>query len=83
MRELTDSGVEWVGVIPTTWSMRQAGQLADQTKTPNEGQKETNLLSLSYGKVKRKDINTTEGLLPASFETYNIVQERGYRFEVY
>lgn len=75
MRELTDSGVEWVGVIPTTWSMRQAGQLADQTKTPNEGLKETNLLSLSYGKVKRKDINTTEGLLPASFETYNIVQE--------
>lgn len=75
MRELTDSGVEWVGVIPTTWSMRQAGQLADQTKTPNEGLKETNLLSLSYGKIKRKDINTTEGLLPASFETYNIVQE--------
>lgn len=75
MRELTDSGVEWVGVIPTTWSMRQAGQLADQTKTPNEGLWETNLLSLSYGKVKRKDINTTEGLLPASFETYNIVQE--------
>lgn len=75
MRELTDSGVEWVGVIPATWSMRQAGQLADQTKTPNEGLKETNLLSLSYGKVKRKDINTTEGLLPASFETYNIVQE--------
>lgn len=75
MRELMDSGVEWVGVIPTTWSMRQAGQLADQTKTPNEGLKETNLLSLSYGKVKRKDINITEGLLPASFETYNIVQE--------
>lgn len=75
MREMRDSGIKWVGVIPTTWSMRQAGQLADQTKTPNEGLKETNLLSLSYGKVKRKDINTTEGLLPASFETYNIVQE--------
>jgi type I restriction enzyme S subunit len=36
---------------------------------------ENNLLSLSYGKLKRKDIETTEGLLPKSFETYNIINE--------
>ncbi len=36
---------------------------------------ETNLLSLSYGRIIKKDINTCEGLLPASFETYNIVAE--------
>lgn len=74
MREMKDSGVEWIGAIPAAWTMRKAGQLADQTKTPNEDLRETNLLSLSYGKIKRKDINTSEGLLPASFETYNIVQ---------
>lgn len=74
MRAMKDSGVEWIGAIPAAWSMRKAGQLADQTKNPNEGLRETNLLSLSYGKIKRKDINTSEGLLPASFETYNIVQ---------
>ena len=33
------------------------------------------MLSLSYGKIKRKDINNNDGLLPASFETYNIVEK--------
>ena len=74
MREMKDSGVEWLGEVPAEWSLRQAGQLADQTKVPNEGMIETNLLSLSYGKVKRRDINATDGLLPASFETYNVIE---------
>ena len=74
MREMKDSSVEWLGEVPAGWGLRQAGQLADQTKTPNEGMTETNLLSLSYGKVKRRDINATDGLLPASFETYNIIE---------
>lgn len=73
MREMKDSGVEWLGEVPAEWALRQAGQLAVQTKVPNEGMIETNLLSLSYGKVKRRDINATDGLLPASFETYNVI----------
>lgn len=74
MREMKDSGVEWLGEVPAEWALRQAGQLAYQTKAPNEGMIETNLLSLSYGKVKRRDINATDGLLPASFETYNVIE---------
>ena len=70
---MKDSGVEWLGEVPAEWALRQAGQLAVQTKVPNEGMIETNLLSLSYGKVKRRDINATDGLLPASFETYNVI----------
>ena len=31
-------------------------------------------MSLSYGKVIRKDINTSEGLLPGSFNGYNIIE---------
>ncbi len=74
MRKMKDSGVEWLGEVPVEWALRQAGQLADQTKVPNEDMIETNLLSLSYGKVKRRDINATDGLLPASFETYNVIE---------
>ncbi len=40
----------------------------------NIGMVENNLLSLSYGSIIRKDIDTAEGLLPESFETYQIVQ---------
>jgi type I restriction enzyme S subunit len=32
------------------------------------------LLSLSYGRIIEKDIDSSEGLLPESFETYQIVQ---------
>ena len=39
----------------------------------NKGMIEENLLSLSYGHIVKKDIGTTDGLLPESFETYQIV----------
>jgi type I restriction enzyme S subunit len=35
---------------------------------------ESNLLSLSYGRIVRKDINDNDGLLPESFETYQVVE---------
>lgn len=41
---------------------------------PNKFVHHQNLLSLSYGKIKRKDIKSTKGLLPASFDTYQIVK---------
>ena len=40
----------------------------------NLGMQEKNLLSLSYGRIVQKDIDTAEGLLPESFETYQIVE---------
>ena len=39
----------------------------------NKGLVEDNLLSLSYGKIVQRDINSNEGLLPESFEGYNII----------
>lgn len=41
---------------------------------PNKNVHNQNLLSLSYGTIKRKDINSSKGLLPASFDSYQIVQ---------
>ena len=40
----------------------------------NIGMVNDNLLSLSYGRIVNKSIDTSEGLLPESFETYQIVQ---------
>lgn len=75
MREMKDSGIEWIGEMPEEWVTEQVGRRADQIKCKNDGMIETNLLSLSYGKVKRRDINATEGLLPKSFEGHNIIEE--------
>jgi len=40
----------------------------------NTGMKEDNLLSLSYGRIIQKDIQTADGLLPENFEGYQIVE---------
>ena len=48
--------------------------LATPVKNLNEALTETNLLSLSYGRIVRKDITSNESLLPESFNGYNIVQ---------
>lgn len=74
-RQKKDSGVEWIGRIPDNWSARMLFQIFSEVKNKNEGLIETNLLSLSYGKIKRKDIDSSFGLLPESFEGYNIIEK--------
>jgi len=73
-REMKDSGIEWIGKIPVEWRTNTAIQLFTQVKNRNTDLQEQNLLSLSYGKIKRKDINTTDGLLPENFDGYNIIE---------
>lgn len=73
-RHMKDSGIEWIGEIPEEWGIHTAFQLFTQVKNKNESMQEDNLLSLSYGKIVKKSINTTEGLLPESFEGYNIIE---------
>ena len=53
--------------------MVQLGSILSEHKCKNIGMKSENLLSLSYGRVIRKNINTTDGLLPESFEGYNVI----------
>ena len=69
------SGIEWIGKIPATWKTHTLYQLVTQVKNKNSDLSEQNLLSLSYGKIKRKDINSNGGLLPESFNGYNIIED--------
>lgn len=71
--KLKDSGIEWIGSIPEHWEIRKLSRLFKERKCKNTGMKEHNVLSLSYGKIKKRDIENNMGLLPESFETYNIV----------
>lgn len=74
MREMKDSGIEWIGEIPATWDIHPVYSYFGERKNKNSLGNENNLLSLSYGRVIRKDINANGGLLPESFNTYNIVE---------
>ena len=75
MREMKDSGIAWVGDVPSNWDVHPLYYFFQEHKHKNALGTEQNLLSLSYGKIIRKDINTTEGLLPENFNTYNIIEE--------
>ncbi len=72
--EMEDSRIEWVGSIPAHWGVHPLYYYFSERKKKNYLGQEQNLLSLSYGKVIRKDINTSEGLLPDSFNGYNIIE---------
>ena len=72
--EMKDSGIEWVGAIPDHWSVHPVYTYFGERKHKNRFGTENNLLSLSYGRIIRKDINTSDGLLPESFNTYTIVE---------
>ena len=74
MRTMKDSGLSWVGKIPSDWAAHPVYYYFGERKNKNIFGQEDNLLSLSYGRVIRKDINTNGGLLPESFNTYNIVE---------
>lgn len=74
MSEMKDSGIEWIGEIPKSWTITILSALFSERKCKNSGLAENNLLSLSYGNIVRKNIESNEGLLPASFETYNIIE---------
>ena len=74
MREMKDSGIEWIGAVPVTWEIHPIYFYFSERKNKNIFGTEHNLLSLSYGHVIRKNINTVGGLLPESFNTYNIIE---------
>ena len=71
---LKDSGIEWIGKIPQHWEICKLLKLFKDRKCPNKGNVENNVLSLSYGNIKRRNIETNLGLLPESFESYNIIE---------
>ena len=72
---MRDSGIAWVGEIPAHWITHPLYFYFGERKNKNALGLETNLLSLSYGKLIRKDINSNGGLLPESFNTYNIIEK--------
>lgn len=69
-----DSGVEWIGDVPADWRVEPGRQCLYENKDKNTGMKESTVLSLSYGRVIVKDEDKLTGLVPESFETYQIVQ---------
>ena len=57
-----------------SWDQVPLGYCVTEVKEKNTGGREDNLLSLSYGNIVRRDIATADGLLPESFDSYNVIK---------
>lgn len=68
------SDARWFESLPESWSEQPLFAVASERRDRNHGMREAHLLSLSYGRIIPKSIESSDGLLPASFETYQVVQ---------
>lgn len=72
--KMKDSGIEWLGEVPEQWDIKPLFAYMKKKQLKNVNNIEQNVLSLSYGKIVRRDVESNFGLLPESFETYQIVE---------
>ena len=68
-----DSGLAWLGRVPEHWNVRPAFGAFVPNRERNFGMKVKTVLSLSYGRIVVKPPEKLHGLVPESFETYQIV----------
>jgi len=72
-QEYKELGLPWVGQIPSHWEIRPTSGAFAPINSKNVGMKEKVVLSLSYGRVVIKPPEKLHGLVPESFETYQIL----------
>lgn len=71
--EYKDSGVKWLGEIPSHWEVVRGLAVFSENKNKNTQLENSIVLSLSYGKIiVKKDIDT--GLVPEEYSSYQIVK---------
>ena len=76
MREMKDSGISFIGMIPSDWNVTRNKNVFSCTKElVGTASSETQLLSLTTKGIKEKDVNNPEGKLPESFDTYQFVKK--------
>src|SRR3972149_9990267 len=71
--EYKDSRVPWLGKVPVYWELGPGFSAFRQKQQRNTGLAEEAVLSLSHGRLVVKPKEKLHGLVPASFETYQVV----------
>lgn len=70
---LRQEPLPWIGQVPAHWEVRPAFGVYSTKTVKNVGMQESTVLSLSYGQIKTRPPEKLHGLVPESFETYQIV----------
>ena len=74
MREMKDSGVEWVGEIPCDWEIIANKYLMKKVKNIRAKYTGEDVLSLTMRGVIVRDLDNPSGKMPATFDGYQFVE---------
>ena len=72
MREMKDSGIEWVGKVPATWKVMPNKYIMTKKKVIKVVYDDENIISLSMNGVIVRDLEAG-GKMPKTFDGYQIV----------
>jgi len=67
-----ESGVDWIGQVPSSWTVKKGKFLFRNRKEINSENQCSNLLSLTLFGVLNKDMDSSEGLRPTDYKTYQV-----------
>ena len=76
MFDYFDTKIPWINEIPKSWEIIPLFNVVEENKRKNKDNNE-NVLSLSYGKIIRRDLSKNFGLLPNNFDNYQVL-DKGY-----
>jgi type I restriction enzyme S subunit len=65
--------IPWLEKIPKHWSIKPGFAVYREKQQKNAGMVERRVLSLSYGRIVTKPEDKLHGLVPESFDTYQVV----------
>lgn len=83
MREMKNSGVEWIGEIPTEWNLVPTKRLFRNIKrVVGAAAEEYERLALTMNGVIKRSKDDSEGLQPEKFEGYQILQKNELVFKL-
>lgn len=74
MREMKDSGIDWIGKIPKEWKIEKVKNVFIR-KNEKAKQKRPVVLSLARSGIKIRDVTKGEGQLAEDYSNYNPVEK--------
>lgn len=83
MKQMKDSGIEWIGQIPEEWNIWPTKRFFRHTKTLAGEQVDSyERLALTMNGVIKRSKDDSEGLQPEKFDTYQVLCENELVFKL-
>lgn len=83
MREMKNSGIEWIGEIPDDWKLvRLKDVCSNRKEIAGEKSGDYERLALTLNGVIKRDKNDSDGLQPKEFDGYQIIYANDFIFKM-